>query len=191
MDLDRLISGLQRKEIAAFEKLYGMYADNICGAIHQIVKNSRDADEICQDVFVKVWNSPDGYSTSKGRFFTWLLNIARNAAIDRLRSKERKNEGRTISTGNMCDFDAYQSYDLDGRTDTIGLDRMLDGLAEKSRQVVILFYLRGYSQREISDRLNIPLGTVKTLNRNGILKLRGFVARESSGRAPKAVDGNR
>ncbi len=187
-----MISGYQKKEIAAFEKLYGMYADNICGAIHQIVKDTGDADEICQDVFVKVWNNPDGYSASKGRFFTWLLNIARNAAIDRLRSKAYKDERRTMSTGNMCDFDAYQSYDLVGRTDTIGLDHVLDGLAEKNRQVVILFYLWGYTQREISDLLNIPLGAVKTRNRNGILRLRGLVKRESSGRAPKTtVDGNR
>ncbi|SDD55041.1 Sigma-70, region 4 [Pricia antarctica] len=57
--------------------------------------------------------------------------------------------------------------------------------------VIILFYLKGYSQREISDRLNIPLGTVKTRKRSGILKLRGFLERESSGRAAKAVDGNR
>lgn len=91
----------------------------------------------------------------------------------------------------MCDFDTYNSYDLDGRTDTIGLDRMLDGLAEKSRQVVILFYLRGYTQRGISDRSNIPLGTVKTLNRSGILKLRKSMERESSCRAPMAVDGKR
>lgn len=190
MDLDRLISGFQRKEIAAFKQLYEMYAGNIYGVIYQIVKNTGDADEICQDVFVKVWKNPDVYNASKGRFFTLLLNIARNAAIDRLRSKSYKNEKRTISTGNMYNFDAYKSYDLDGLIDPIGLDHMLNGLTEKSKQVIILFYLRGYSQREISDQLNIPLGTIKTLNRSGILKLRGFVEREHSCRASKVVDGN-
>jgi RNA polymerase sigma-70 factor (ECF subfamily) len=73
-----------------------MYADNICGAIYHFVKNTGDADEICQDVFVKVWKNPDSYSASMGRFFTWLLNITRNGAIDRLRSKAHKNERRTI-----------------------------------------------------------------------------------------------
>jgi RNA polymerase sigma-70 factor (ECF subfamily) len=91
----------------------------------------------------------------------------------------------------MYDFDTYKSYDMNGRIDTIGLDHMLEGLAEKNKQVIILFYLKVYSQREISDGLNIPLGTVKTRKRSGILKLRGFLERESSGRAAKAVDGNR
>lgn len=180
MELDRLISGYQRREIAAFEKLFVMYSDNIRGAILRIVRDPGDAEEICHDVFVKVWNSPDGYSASKGRFFTWLLNIARNAAIDRLRSKRYKNERRTVSMVGLCDLGAHTSYDLGRRTDPIGLDRMLEGLTEENRQVVVLFHLEGYSQREISELLNIPLGTVKTRNRNGILRLRAFLERESS-----------
>ncbi len=180
MDLDRLIAGYQRGEIAAFEKLFEMYSDNIHGAVYRIVKDRGDADELCHDVFVTVWNSPDSYNASKGRFFTWLLGIARNAAIDRLRSTRYKNERRTVSTAGLCDLVARTSYDLESRTDTIGLDRMLKGLTEKYRQVIVLFHLEGYSQREISALLNIPLGTVKTRNRNGILRLRAVLEREGS-----------
>ncbi len=74
-----------------------MYALNICGTIRVIVGNDEDAQEICQDVFVKVWDRADTYSGSKGRFFTWLLKIARNAAIDRLGSKDFKNSKKNIS----------------------------------------------------------------------------------------------
>jgi len=68
MNLDQLVTDLQNRDIAAFEKLYGMYALNIRGTIRAIVGNDEDAQEICHDVFLKVWDRAGGYSGSKGRF---------------------------------------------------------------------------------------------------------------------------
>lgn len=73
-----------------------MYAKNICGAIQIIVQDEAIAKEICQDVFVKVWQKSHLYDASKGRFFTWLLNMSRNAAIDFTRSKEFNKQKKTI-----------------------------------------------------------------------------------------------
>ena len=95
MDLEPLVERFQQKDLSAFEKLYGMYSENICGVINTIVRNNDLAEEICQDVFVKVWNNAESYNSSKGRFFTWVLNIARNAAIDEVRSKSYKNSKKT------------------------------------------------------------------------------------------------
>ena len=92
MDLDELVKRFQRKDVMAFEQLYGMYWENICGAIHVVVRDKYMAEEICQDVFTKVWHNAETYNPSKGRFFTWVLNIARNAAIDKVRSKSYKNQ---------------------------------------------------------------------------------------------------
>ena len=97
MKLELLIQKFQEKDIVAFEQLYDMYAKNICGAINIIVKNDALAEEICQDVFMKIWQKSDHYNASKGRFFTWVLNIARNAAIDTLRSKSYRDRGKNIS----------------------------------------------------------------------------------------------
>ena len=85
MQLDLLVDQFKKKDPLAFEKLYGMYSENICGVINTIVKNDALAQEICQDVFIKIWNNCESYNSSKGRFFTWILNIARNAAIDEIR----------------------------------------------------------------------------------------------------------
>ena len=91
MQLEALVERFQKKDASAFEKLHGMYAENICGVINTIVRDEDLAQEICQDVFIKIWNNAESYNTSKGRFFTWILNIARNAAIDKVRSKSYKN----------------------------------------------------------------------------------------------------
>ena len=99
MQLETLVQKFKQKDNAAFEKLYNMYAENICGVINTIVKNNDRANELCNDVFVKVWEKSDMYDSSKGRFFTWLLNISRNAAIDKTRSKDYRINKQLISNG--------------------------------------------------------------------------------------------
>ena len=95
-DLEQLIEDLQNKNIDAFEKLHAMYSENIRGAINVIVQDEEVAKELCQDVFMIVWQKSTSYNASKGRFFTWLLNIARNKAIDYTRSKTFKSQNGLI-----------------------------------------------------------------------------------------------
>ena len=97
MDLELLILQFQKKDVKAYEKLYTMYCDSISGVVYSIVKNNDVAQEITQDVFIKAWNKSDSYTAKKGRFFTWILNIARNAAIDYTRSKRFKQILHAIS----------------------------------------------------------------------------------------------
>ncbi|TDI74407.1 MAG: sigma-70 family RNA polymerase sigma factor [Bacteroidetes bacterium] len=84
---DTLILEMQNGSHSAFSNLYEMYSKAIHGVIIAIVTDSLIAEEVVQDVFVKVWNNSNSYSINKGRFYTWLLNIARNAAIDTTRSR--------------------------------------------------------------------------------------------------------
>ena len=84
------------KDVKAFEKLYQLYKESISGIIFNIVRDKELTEEILQDVFIKAWNNADSYSSKKGRFFTWLLNIARNRAIDTLRSRSFKNNQKNI-----------------------------------------------------------------------------------------------
>ena len=112
MNLDNLIQQFQKKDSAAFETLYHMYAENICGVINVIVKDAERSQELCQDVFVKVWEKSDQYDASKGRFFTWILNIARNAAIDEVRSKSHKNQKRLLIWIKFVSFLNYLKFML-------------------------------------------------------------------------------
>lgn len=171
MQLNVLIERFKKKDTSAFETLYGMYSENICGVINTIVKNDRLAQEICQDVFIKVWNNSDSYNSSKGRFFTWILNIARNAAIDEIRSKSYKNQKKNLSADYFVGI--LESREEDAvSVDTNGLKKLVKNLKEKCVQIIELLYFRGYTQKEAAEELEIPVGTVKTRNRSCISQLR-------------------
>ncbi len=176
MDLNALVQRFQKKDIIAFEKLYEMYWENICGVVYTIVKNRATAEEITQDVFAKVWNNSNAYNPSKGRFFTWILNIARNAAIDELRSKSYKNQKKNLSTDNFVGI--LVTKEPHDAIDRIGLKKLIKNLSEKCIQLIDLLYFKGYTQKEASEKLDIPLGTVKTRNRSCISQLRENITLE-------------
>ena len=171
MQLETLVIQFQQKDPKAFEKLYNMYAENICGVINTIVKNSDISQEICQDVFIKIWNNADKYNSSKGRFFTWILNIARNAAIDEVRSKSHKNSKQNLSADYFVGI-LEDNTNLDHKTDAIGIKKFLQDLKSTCVQIIEMLYFKGYTQKEASEELNIPIGTVKTRNRSCISQLR-------------------
>ena len=149
-----------------------MYALNIRGTIRAIVGNDEDAQEICQDVFLKVWDCADRYSGSKGRFFSWLLNIARNAAIDRLKSKDFKNSQRNISISIYRDIESIPINDRSENLDILGIERILERLNPDRRKILTMCYFGGLTHKEVAENLNVPLGTIKSRIRNSILILR-------------------
>ncbi len=171
MELELLVQRFQKKDIIAFEKLYDMYSDNIRGVITTIVRDKELAEELAQDVFVKIWNNSDSYNPSKGRFFTWILNIARNTAIDKVRSKSYKDQKKNLPADYFVGI--LEQADTDAESlDTTGLKKLLMNLKKKCVQIIELLYFKGYTQKQAAEELGIPLGTVKTRNRNCIGQLR-------------------
>ncbi|MFD2528713.1 MULTISPECIES: RNA polymerase sigma factor [Polaribacter] len=174
MNLDKLVIDFQQKDVKAYEKLYNMYCNSISGVVNTIVKNDDVAQEITQDVFIKAWNKSDSYSSKKGRFFTWILNIARNAAIDYTRSKKFKQSKQNLNSDFFVDI-LETSDNLNNSTDAIGIKEFVKNLGDKCKSVIELLFFKGYTQKEASEELDIPLGTVKTRNRNCIAELRTMV----------------
>lgn len=171
MDLELLILQFQKKDVKAYEKLYNMYCDSISGIVYSIVKDNDVAQEVTQDVFIKAWNNSDSYSSKKGRFFTWILNIARNAAIDYTRSKKFKQSKQNLNSDFFVDIlETHQS--LDATTNTIGLKEFVTKLGDKCKSVIELLYFKGFTQKEASEELEMPIGTIKTRNRSCIGELR-------------------
>ncbi len=168
---DLLIKELQNGNEQAFSRIYDMYSGAIYGVLYNIVRNEDDAEELLQDVFVKVWNNRTGYAPGKGRFYTWLLNIARNAAIDKTRSKSFKNSQRNLSTENFVDIVAT-SDSLNRFTNTIGLRKFVEALKPACIKIIELLYFKGYTQADAAETLEIPLGTLKTRNRSCMNELR-------------------
>jgi len=174
MQLELLVSKFKLKDVKAFEELYNMYRDSMHGVIYNIVRDHNIAEELMQDVFIKAWNNADSYSAEKGRFFTWILNIARNTAIDKTRSKAFKNSKKNLDAEYFVDI-LQHGDSLDEQTDAIGIKKFVSQLAKKCIEVIELLYFKGYTQKEASETLDMPIGTIKTRNRNCIKELRTIV----------------
>lgn len=171
MKTEQLIVEFQNKDIKAFEKLYKMYNKSILGVIFNIVRDKDIAEEILQDVFIKAWDNCTSFNLDKGRFFTWILNIARNTAIDKTRSKSFKNGQKNLNSDYFVDI-LETSESLDSLTDIIGIKNFVDKLSEKCKIVIDYLYFKGYTQKEMSEELDMPIGTIKTRNRACINVLR-------------------
>lgn len=171
MDQATLVERLKKKEKEAMSLLYDHYSDALFGVISRIVKEEKIAEEVLNDTFLKIWNKIDAYDPGKGRLFTWMLQISRNLAIDKLRSKEYSQSKKTEDLQNHV----YPTSDA-GTTrqneEDIGVRDLLDHLREEERLVIDLVYFQGYTQSEIAKEKNIPLGSVKTRLRMAMQNLR-------------------
>lgn len=171
---EELIVLLKEKNEIGFHYLYDHYSGALYGIVLRIVQSKEYAEEVIQDVFVKIWNSIHQYDASKGRFYTWIINIARNTAIDYLKSKGFQNE---LKNQPLPDF-VYNTEELstvNHSADYIGFNNVLENLEVDKQELIDLAYYQGYTQHEISEKLKIPLGTVKTKMRNALMKLKDLL----------------
>ncbi|MDT0555097.1 RNA polymerase sigma factor [Patiriisocius hiemis] len=171
---DALIVEMQNGNEIAFSKLYSMYSEAIYGVIYSVVLDAEVAQEILQDVFIKIWDKSSSYNIKRGRFFTWILNIARNAAIDETRSKRFKNSRKNLSTTNFVDI-LSSSDNLNNKVNAIGIKKFINALKPTCIKIIELLYFKGFTQADASKELEIPLGTLKTRNRNCMNELRTIV----------------
>ena len=177
MQPDLLIEKFKQKDVKAFEQLYNRYSESLYGVIYAILGDKDMSEEVLQDSFVKIWNNRTSYSSEKGRFFTWILNIARNTAIDVTRSKSYKDSLQNQEIGYFADIIiAKTSYE--SQVDAIGIEKYIKLLKPICKKVIQLLFFKGYTQKETAEELNIPLGTVKTRNRICINKLREILGEE-------------
>jgi RNA polymerase sigma-70 factor (ECF subfamily) len=174
MTQEELLVLIYKKDEKAFTYLYDMYSKSLFAVINVLVRNTEEAEDVLQDVFVKIWKNMDTYNESKGRFYTWILNIARNTSIDKLRSKNFNNNQKNLSSDNFVNL-LEDSTKLVNKVDTIGLNEFVKRLKPKCIQIIDLLFFKGYTQKEAAEELAIPLGTVKTHNRNCINDLRTYL----------------
>jgi RNA polymerase sigma factor (sigma-70 family) len=166
-----LIRGLRAKDRAALEYLYDNYSSAIYGVIYRIIKKEELAEEVLQDVFIKIWDKFESYDPAKGKLFTWMLNVARNQAIDKSRSKEISKDQKTSGLENFVNRIDNEEY-IEQKVEGIGVRDILNVLPEEQKFVVEYLYFQGYSQSELAEEFNIPLGTVKTRLRLAMQQLR-------------------
>lgn len=177
MQPDSLIIEMQNKNPKAFERIYERYSESTFGVIYSIIRDKTVSEEILQDVFIKIWNKADTYSAEKGRFFTWVLNIARNAAIDKTRSKDFKNSGKNLTADYFVDI-LEDKNNFSAQMDSIGIQKYIGVLKSSCKRIIDLLYFKGFTQKEAAKELEIPLGTIKTRNRSCIDTLRRILVEQ-------------
>lgn len=168
---EELVALLKDKDVVAYNVLYDNYSPALYGIVARIIPAEEIAQDILQDVFVKIWKSIDMYDKSKGRLYTWMLNIARNSAIDYSRSKQFKLENKIQDIDNSV-YEVNSQTSTSFNSDTIGLKEEVVKLKEDYRIIIDFIYFKGYTQEETAKELNIPLGTVKTRIRAALIELR-------------------
>jgi len=168
-----LVALLQQRDGHSFSYLYDNYSGALLGVIGGIIADQETSRDVLQDVFVNIWKKIDSYDSSKGRLFTWMLNIARNAAIDKIRSRSYQDSLKNRSIPDNTDIG------IGGMTipqvGDVGLKKILTRLKEEHRQLIDLSYFQGYTHEEIAKSLGIPLGTVKTRIRSALTHLRTMI----------------
>jgi RNA polymerase sigma-70 factor (ECF subfamily) len=170
---DELVTSLRNHEKVAIEALYDMYSASLYGVISRIITDTAIAEDVLQETFVKIWHSFSGYSSEKGRLFTWMVNIARNLAIDKIRSKDFKNQNKNQEIENNVTFIDEQRNTV-YKPELMGVKDLVQTLKPEQQSIIDLVYFKGYTHVEAADELGIPLGTIKTRLRMGIQQLRKY-----------------
>ncbi|NOX63476.1 MAG: sigma-70 family RNA polymerase sigma factor [Chloroflexi bacterium] len=177
---------IQRGDAAALAELYDRYARLVYNLALKTVGDSATAEEITQDVFFRIWEKAGQYRAERARVSTWLSSIARNRAIDILRRRNRRgDEGANPIDWTDATPEAFLADDDPEREALHALRRervraALKRLPETQREVLALAYFEGLSHSEMAERLNLPLGTVKTRVRLAMQKLRVLLVEEDA-----------
>lgn len=169
---DELVNRVALHDQEALLALYDRYANRVFALSLRMARDSLTAEEITQDVFLKLWSRARSYLAARGTLAAWLLTITRNATLDRLRFENRRPPA-------SCENDPEEIWDL--LTDEkFSTDEMrwrslyfaIHALPDQQRLVIELSYYQGMSHSEIADHLSCPVGTVKTRMRMGMDQLR-------------------
>lgn len=169
----QLVELLKSRDSKAFSYLYDNYSGSLYTIISQIVVDVELANDVLQEVFINIWKRIESYDPVKGRLFTWMLNIARNASIDTLRSKNYQNSQKNLAIPETGEWKGGGSSQVN--IDHIGFRKVLERLKREHRVLIDLAYFKGYTHEEISEMEHIPLGTVKTRIRNALMQLREYL----------------
>jgi len=169
-----LVIQLKARDNQSFSYLYNNYSGSLYSIILQIVPDQDLANDVLQEVFINIWRKIDSYDNSKGRLFTWMLNIARNAAIDFLRSKAYQNSKKNQEFPEMLSIGKGEQM-TQLNIDNIGLKKIVHKLKIDQRVLIDLAYFKGYTHEEIAEIEKIPLGTVKTRIRSALIQLREHI----------------
>jgi RNA polymerase sigma-70 factor (ECF subfamily) len=177
-----LINRVMARDAEALGKLYDRHSRLMFGLILRVLRTRDEAEEVLQDAFVQVWNRAETYKAELGTPIQWLVRIARNRAIDRrransVRARTLDSVEWTLPSSQGPGPEAHAALSEQQRV----LARALEGLRAEERELLESAYFLGFTQSELAERFNLPLGTVKTRIRNALSTLRGSLQQSLAG----------
>lgn len=176
-DVD-LLNAIARRDEQALASLYDRYRLILFGLTMRILNSREEAEDVLQEVLLQVWRRASDFDEQRGKPFTWLVTLARSRAIDRLRmlgSRQRLAESAAAESSTDTSDASIDAYNSERRTIVV---RALNELPEDQRHTLTLAYFEGLTQSEIAEKLDTPLGTIKTRMRTGMTKLRDLLGRQ-------------
>jgi RNA polymerase sigma-70 factor (ECF subfamily) len=171
--IEALLGRCALRDSKALNELYRLVAPQLLGVLIKLLRRRALAEEALQDVMVRVWQRANQFEAYRGRGMAWLVSVARNRAIDLLRSQRDYVSMDESQVNEIPDDSGGDDLEM-STTDRmrVALDRCLGGLSDEQRQCIRLAYVNGYSHDEISRSVGSPLGTVKSWVRRGLTSLK-------------------
>lgn len=179
VDATALLKSVARGDEKAFGRLYDLVAPRVYGLIRRVLRDPAQAEEVSQEVLVEVWRTAARFDPARGSATAWVFTIAHRRAVDRVRSEQAAAD-RTIRVGVASvetPFDAVAD-EVAVRLERQQVRHCLDDLTEVQRQAVTLAYYQGHSYPQVSELLNVPLPTIKSRMRDGLIRLRDCLTAE-------------
>jgi len=176
---ERLMEAVAARDEIAFSVIYDRYVDVVYSTAFRVLGDVQLAEDATQDIFVRLWRAPGRFEPARGRFLTWLLSVVRNRAVDELRARGRRRRRESVPQDPEGDFLETIPGDSDDPVSSVQLHERqelvrcaLASLPREQRLALELSYFSGFTQQQLSEALNEPLGTGKTRIRLGMQKLR-------------------
>jgi RNA polymerase sigma-70 factor (ECF subfamily) len=171
--LNDLLALVAEGDQTAFGQLYDQSSGRVLGLVRRLLKDHAQSEEVTQEIFLEIWQNARRYDPAKGSATTWILTMAHRRAVDRIRSSQstRDRDNRIGLRDMETEYDSVsESVEITVEHERVG--QALKGLTELQRQAVTLAYYGGYSHSEVAEMLKVPIGTVKTRLRDGMIRLR-------------------
>jgi RNA polymerase sigma-70 factor (ECF subfamily) len=172
-----LMAKVAGRDQTAFEQIYDRYAPVVYTMVLRIVKTPEIAEDLLQEIFLAIWNKSTTFSEARGSVYTWVMSLARNRSFDFIKSKEHTSRGPGLDERSVLSLPdtAHMADPLNAAISSEHEGRMREGLAllgKEQRTIIELSYYEGFTQAQISEKLGLPLGTVKTWMRQALMTLR-------------------
>lgn len=170
---EELLGRVAQGDPSAFGELYDQIAPRVLGLVRRLLIDHAQSEEVTQEIFLEIWQTASRYEAQRGGASTWIMTMAHRRAVDRIRSSQAGRDRDTrIGIRDLAVAFDHVAETVETRLEHDRVEKAMSRLTQLQRQAVSLAYYGGYSHREVADMLHIPLGTVKTRLRDGLIRLR-------------------